>query len=303
MVEQVLGFDKKTENTHTVGKLLELSIEHFVRDCPKNENATPVTSQRFMPASRGHRSSRSGLFSRGGARKGNDATTQLSEIDPGSSQSYVNTNLVESRSLKSETSRVSIVLSSSLGQSVLVDQCQESVEKLKKMLTKALILTLPKSGKDFIVYSDASLSDLGCVLMQDGKVIAYASRQLKTHEHNYPMHNLELAAVVSAVKIWRHYLYVDALSRKAAIELQAMFAQLSINNDGSLLAELKIKPMMFDRIKLAKLEDDKLVKKREMVQNDIFKLKELILREAHDSPFALHPRGTKMYRDLRESYW
>ncbi|WP_370657009.1 Ty3/Gypsy family RNase HI domain-containing protein, partial [Klebsiella pneumoniae] len=54
---------------------------------------------------------------------------------------------------------------------------------------------------------DASLNGLGCVLMQQGKVIAYASRQLKVHEKNYPIHDLELAAVVFALKIWRHYLY------------------------------------------------------------------------------------------------
>ena len=58
-----------------------------------------------------------------------------------------------------------------------------------------------------MVYSDASGKGLGCVLMQHGKVIAYASRQLKTHEVNYLVHNLELAAVVFALRIWRHYLY------------------------------------------------------------------------------------------------
>lgn len=87
------------------------------------------------------------------------------------------------------------------------DHCQESFEQLKQMLIEALILTLPKSGKEFVVYSNASLNSLGCVLMQDGRVIAYASRQLKTHEHNYPTHDLELVVVVFALKIWRHSLY------------------------------------------------------------------------------------------------
>ncbi|XP_052882712.1 uncharacterized protein LOC128291572 [Gossypium arboreum] len=140
-----------------------------------------------------------------------------------------------------------------------------------EMLTEAPVLTLPESGKDFIVYSDASLNGL----------------------------------------------------RKATIELRAMFAQLSISDDGGLLAELRINPVMFERIKSAQLEDDKLMKKKEMVQSDILgnfsidehdclryrdricipiklEIKELILREAHDGPFALHPGGTKMYRDLRE---
>ena len=75
------------------------------------------------------------------------------------------------------------------------------------MLIEALVLTQPTSGKEYTLYSDASGIGLGCVLMQDGKVVAYASRQLKPHDQNYPTHDLELAAVVFALKIWRHYLY------------------------------------------------------------------------------------------------
>ena len=75
------------------------------------------------------------------------------------------------------------------------------------MLTTATILTLPVEGKNFIVYSDASYSGLGAVLMQEKSVIAYGSRQLKVHERNYQTHDLELAAVVFALKQWRHYLY------------------------------------------------------------------------------------------------
>jgi hypothetical protein len=71
----------------------------------------------------------------------------------------------------------------------------------------APILTLPSDKEGFIVYSDASLKRLGCVLIQQGKVIVYASRQLKNHERNYPTQDLELATVVFALKIWRHYLY------------------------------------------------------------------------------------------------
>ena len=85
--------------------------------------------------------------------------------------------------------------------------CQHSFEELRQRLTTASVLALP-SGKDgYVVYSDASRQGLGCVLMQDGRVIAYASRHLKKHEQNYPTHDLELAAVVFALKIWRHYLY------------------------------------------------------------------------------------------------
>jgi len=62
-------------------------------------------------------------------------------------------------------------------------------------------------GKEYTIYSDASKSRLGCVLMLEHKIVAYASRQLKSYEKNYPTHDLELAVVVFALKIWRHYLY------------------------------------------------------------------------------------------------
>ena len=88
------------------------------------------------------------------------------------------------------------------------DTCQHSFEELRQRLTKAPVLALP-SGKDgYVVYSDAFRQGLGCVLIQNGRVIAYASRQLKKYEQNYPTHDLELAAMVFALKIWRHYLYV-----------------------------------------------------------------------------------------------
>ena len=78
---------------------------------------------------------------------------------------------------------------------------------MKDLLTSAPILTLPLGDEGYTVYCDASRVGLGCVLMQNGRVVAYASRQLKKHEQNYPTHDLEMAAVVFALKIWRHYLY------------------------------------------------------------------------------------------------
>ncbi|WVZ50518.1 LOW QUALITY PROTEIN: hypothetical protein U9M48_001764 [Paspalum notatum var. saurae] len=78
----------------------------------------------------------------------------------------------------------------------------EAFEELKKKLTTAPVLTFLDMHKPFSVYCDASRLGLGCVLMQEGKVIAYASRQLRDHEKNYPTHDLELAAVVHALKIW-----------------------------------------------------------------------------------------------------
>ncbi|KAF5824178.1 putative nucleotidyltransferase, Ribonuclease H [Helianthus annuus] len=88
------------------------------------------------------------------------------------------------------------------------NEAQESAfQRLKDNLCSAPILSLPEGTDDFVVYCDASIHGLGCVLMQREKVIAYASRQLKTHERNYTTHDLELGAVIFALKIWRHYLY------------------------------------------------------------------------------------------------
>ena len=73
---------------------------------------------------------------------------------------------------------------------------------LKDKLTSALVLAPPDTHKDFVIYCDASCQGLGCVLMQERKVIAYGSRQLRPHEENYPTHDLKLAAVIYALKLW-----------------------------------------------------------------------------------------------------
>jgi hypothetical protein len=85
--------------------------------------------------------------------------------------------------------------------------CQKSFETLKEKLTTTLVLILPDVHKPFLVYCDASYTGLGCVLMQEGRVVAYSSRQLKIHKKNYPTHDLELADVVHALKTWRQYIY------------------------------------------------------------------------------------------------
>ncbi|KAL0537104.1 hypothetical protein IC582_026074 [Cucumis melo] len=89
--------------------------------------------------------------------------------------------------------------------------CEDSFQNLKQKLVTAPVLTVPDGSGSFVIYSDASKKGLGCVLMQQGKMVAYASRQLKSHEQNYPTHDLELAAVVFALKIWRHYLYGEKI--------------------------------------------------------------------------------------------
>jgi hypothetical protein len=85
-------------------------------------------------------------------------------------------------------------------------ECQASFEELRKHLTSESVLVLPDLTKKFDIYCDASHQGLGCVLMQEGQVVCYASRQLRKHEENYPTHDLKLAAVAHALKIWKHYL-------------------------------------------------------------------------------------------------
>ncbi|KAG8499148.1 hypothetical protein CXB51_005595 [Gossypium anomalum] len=259
---------------------------------------------------------------------------------------------------------------------VWTDVLQESFDKLKTVLTQAPVRIQPEPGKDFMVYSDATHVGLGCVLMQDRKVVAYVSRQLKTHEANYPKHNLELTAVVFTLKIWRHYLYgekciiytdhkslkylltqkelnlrqrrwvellkendctieyhpskanvvVNALSHRAIIDLRAMFTRLSLVNDGSLLAELQVKPTWIYQIRDKQLGDKSLELHFRQVESGATTdfgingdgvlcvrgqicvpsdedLRQLILREAHSSPYAMHPGRNKMYQDLRKLYW
>jgi hypothetical protein len=84
--------------------------------------------------------------------------------------------------------------------------CEATFQELRKRLTTASILVMPDMEKPFSIYGDASDQGLGCVLMQDGNMVAYASRQLRKHEAHYPTHDLELPVVVHALKIWRNYL-------------------------------------------------------------------------------------------------
>ena len=89
------------------------------------------------------------------------------------------------------------------------NECEQSFQELKRRLVTAPILTLPSESCGFVIYSDASRKGLGYVFIQNDKVVTYASRQLKSYELNYPTHDLKLAAIVFALKIWRHYLYEE----------------------------------------------------------------------------------------------
>jgi hypothetical protein len=98
-------------------------------------------------------------------------------------------------------------------------ECQASFNQLKLRLMSPPVLILPDLQKEFDIYCDACGQGLGCVLMQEGHVIAYASRQLRKHELNYPTHDLELVAIVHALKIWRHYIW--ELNAKSTLTTRA----------------------------------------------------------------------------------
>jgi hypothetical protein len=108
--------------------------------------------------------------------------------------------------------------------------CEASFKELKKWLMTASILMMSDMEKPFSIYCDASWQGLGCVLMQDDRMVAYASQQLRKHEVNYLTHDSELATVVHALTIWRHYLiekrcelYTDHKS------LKYIFTQSNLN--------------------------------------------------------------------------
>ena len=87
------------------------------------------------------------------------------------------------------------------------DLCEKAFQELKRRLISAPILIVPDQGQRYTVYYDASRDGLGCVLMQFGRVVVYGSKQLNNHEQNYLTHDLQLADIVFALNIWRHYLY------------------------------------------------------------------------------------------------
>jgi hypothetical protein len=108
--------------------------------------------------------------------------------------------------------------------------CEVSYQTLKNKLVDVPILAFPESGKSFTVYTDASRIGLGYVLIQEGRVIAYGSRQFRKHEGNYPTHDLELVAVVFALKSWRHYLYGEACDTYTDHKsLKYIFTQKELN--------------------------------------------------------------------------
>ncbi|TYK28616.1 ty3-gypsy retrotransposon protein [Cucumis melo var. makuwa] len=212
--------------------------------------------------------------------------------------------------------------------------CEDSFQNLKQKLVTAPVLTVPDGSGSFMIYSDASKKGLGCVLMQQGKVVTYASRQLKSHEQNYPTHDLELAAVVFALKIWRHYLYGEKIQIFTDHKsLKYFFTQKELNlrqrrwlelvkdydceilyhpGKANVVADALISPV--DGTANFEAEAGEVVEfsissyggllfeRRLCVPSDSA-VKTKLLSEAHSSSFSMHPGSTKMYQDLKRVYW
>ncbi|KAD4586602.1 hypothetical protein E3N88_24203 [Mikania micrantha] len=196
---------------------------------------------------------------------------------------------------------------------------EAAFQLLKQRLCSAPILSLPEGTDDFVVYCDASIQGLGCVLMQRDKVIAYASRQLKVHEKNYTTHDLELGAVVFALKIWRHYLYgtklADALSRKNTPKPKRVRAlQLTIlPNLPEQIRNAQVEALKPENLAAESLRgmEQHLKEKADGLQYFMERiwvphhgnLRDLVMDEAHKSRYSIHPGSDKMYHDLKVLYW
>ncbi|KAA0051866.1 ty3-gypsy retrotransposon protein [Cucumis melo var. makuwa] len=189
-------------------------------------------------------------------------------------------------------------------------------------------LAVPDGSGTFVIYSDASKKGLDCVLMQQGKVVAYASRQLKGHEQNYPTHDLELAAVKELNMRQRRWLELvkdydceilyhpgkanvvaDALSRKVAHSAALITKQAPLLRD---FERAEIAVSVGEKRRLVEtgqgedfsiFSDDGLTFEGRLCVPEDSAVKTELLTEAHSSPFTMHPRSTKMYQDLRSVYW
>nr|GEW20282.1 retrotransposon protein, putative, Ty3-gypsy subclass [Tanacetum cinerariifolium] len=175
---------------------------------------------------------------------------------------------------------------------------------LTQKLCSASILALPKGSENFAVYCDASHKGFGAVLMQREKVIAYASRQLKIHEKNYTIHDLELRAIVIALKMWIHYLCctndydckIRYHSGKANVVADALTEARKEENYGTEYLCGMIK-------KLEPHADETLCLKNRSWIPCYGDLRALIMQESNLSKYSIHPGSDKMYQDLKKLYW
>ncbi|GJV65330.1 putative reverse transcriptase domain-containing protein [Tanacetum coccineum] len=218
------------------------------------------------------------------------------------------------------------------------EKAEAAFQLLKQKLCSAPILALPEGSENFVVYCDASHKGLGAVLMQREKVIAYASRQLKVHEKNYTTHDLELGAVVFALKMWRHYLYgtkcvvftdhkslQHILDQKELNMRQRRWLELLSDYDCEIRYHLGKANMVADILsaqsearkeenfinedlcgminKLEPRADGTLCLNNQSWIPCLGDLRALIMHESHKSKYSIHPGSDKMYQDLKKLYW
>ncbi|GKA34906.1 putative reverse transcriptase domain-containing protein [Tanacetum coccineum] len=184
----------------------------------------------------------------------------------------------------------------------------------------APILAFPEGTKDFVVYCDAPLKGYGSVLMQREKVIAYASRKLKVHEENYTIHDLELGAIIFAIRLWRHYLYGTKcvvftnhkslqyiLNQKELNLRQQRWIELLSDYD----CEIRYHPGKGNVVAdaLSRKERDKPLRVRALmmtIHNNLPKQIRKAQKEAmkrNNSKYSIHLGSDKMYQDLKLLYW
>ncbi|GJY69099.1 reverse transcriptase domain-containing protein [Tanacetum coccineum] len=212
---------------------------------------------------------------------------------------------------------------------------ETAFQTLKQKLCSAPILALPEGSENFVVYCDASHKGLGAVLMQKEKVIAYASHQLKIYEKNYTTHDLELGAVVFALKMWRHYLYgtkcvvftdhkslQHILDQKELNMRQRRWLELLSDYNCELRYHLgKANLILNAQVETRKEEnygtkdlcgmiknlepraDGTLCLKNRSWIPCFGNLRALIMHESHKSKYSIHHGSDKMYQDLKKLYW
>ncbi|XP_070009719.1 uncharacterized protein [Nicotiana sylvestris] len=184
------------------------------------------------------------------------------------------------------------------------DECEASFQKPKTAFTTTAVLVLQSASGSYTLYCDAFRICIGCVLVQEGRVIAYASRQLKPYQKNYLVHDLELAAIA----------------------LTNQFMRLDVSEPSRVLACVVSRSSLFDRIRECQYDDPHLLVLKDRVQHgnaidvtigddavlrmqgqirvpNVDGLRELILEEAHSSEYSIYRGATKMYQNLRQHCW
>ncbi|GJZ89468.1 putative reverse transcriptase domain-containing protein [Tanacetum coccineum] len=182
---------------------------------------------------------------------------------------------------------------------------EAAFQLLKQKLCSAPILALPEGSENFVVYCDASHKGLGVVLMQKEKVIAYASRQLKVHEKNYTIHDLELGAVLFALKMWRHYLYgTKCVMFTDHKSLQHILDQKELNMRQRWWLKLLSDYDCEIRCHIGKA--NAILSAQSEARKELHNQRPawaLIMHESHKSKYSIHLGSDKMYQDLKKLYW